>query len=162
MKKLLFITTFLLSLNAHAQWSVKHTQADELTGAIESCQYTYTTSTGVFQYDTNTNMYQIATTDGIFNTERISGYRGSSIIIGLYSSEDKLLDRITMWLDTPEGYPHVLRTRYASTMSTPVGQKKKVAKILNHLNQTTGYIRILAPLYGKPTLDLKVPHMSIE
>ena len=64
-----------------------------------------------------------------------------------------------MWLDCPssDGKSTFGETRNRGKLFNPIGQSKKVKKIFMHL-QTTGYVRILADLYGNSKFDLKVNH----
>lgn len=156
MKKIILLLCLCATLSAHAQWSSFTLDADELKGTPSVTTHTYTTSDGIFTY-ANNNQFMISTSNGIFNYENAGSYRGYNVTVGLYDSQHNLTEKITMWLDSPTDRPQDLRTRNAGTMNNPVGQKKKVKKIIEHLETTDGYVRILAPLYGKEDFDLMIP-----
>lgn len=164
MKKLFLSITFALTfpMCTHAQWFVSKTEADELKGTPAITNYYFNSESGAFCYFIETGMFSVGTKNGIFNTEYASsvGERGTSIIIGLYNIDHSIKEKITMWLDSSSGSYNILHTRNAGTMNNPVGQKKKIKKIYEHLTTTDGYIRIIAPIYGKADLDMIVPHIA--
>ena len=79
----------------------------------------------------------------------------------LLANDEKLIEKFKMWLDVDAGggTANYARTRNAGKMLNPVGQAKKVKKILKHLTSSDGYVRIVADLYGGTSLDLTIPHL---
>lgn len=163
MKKLIVLSVMLLSaVSTFAQWEKRHIEADELKGITESYDaYIFQDeNVGSFVFWSGKPLFKIINANGIFNYELTSGYRGMMITVGLYDASDKLIEKFTMWLDGKDGEPKALFTRDTNFMSTPVGQKKKVKKILAHL-KTDGYVRILGETYGDaPDFDLKITHLD--
>lgn len=161
MKKYIIIAAlFLSALCANAQWKVEQSPADELKGTKASTHYLYNADDCVFVYTEPSAMIMLSAKNHIFDAERNGAYTGASITVGLYTSDDTLIEKIIMWLDNPSGEYRFLRTRNAGTMANPVGQKKKIKKIMEHLTTTDGYIRLLAPIFNAPDIDVKIPHIQ--
>lgn len=167
MKRLIIFAAIAAhAIIASAQWTMETTKADELKGTGEDIIYTYTDSiTGnAFVYWASTpDQYLLFSNGKIFDfksgyAQYTGHYSGLEITVGLYSNDDKLNDKFKMWLDVNASAANHARTRNAGKMLNPVGQSKKVKKILSHLTSTTGYVRIIADLYGGETFDLKIPH----
>lgn len=168
MKKLFLSLVFtMVSIASFGQnWSTKSHEADELTEQDSYTSYVYEDpNVGSFIYWSNQkDQFRIISKNGIFNYESVynqggSHYCGFDIIVGLYDENNKLVEKFSMWLDCPssDGKPTFGETRNRGKLFNPIGQSKKVKKILTHL-QTTGYVRILADLYGNSKFDLKVNH----
>ena len=169
MKKILFILLFftlsLFSINAQG-WRERIIPADELKGNKEYIAYSYSDSIGSFIYWSNKNgQYKLITYQGIFNYSKDRTPQG--IIcgllfkVGLYNENDELIDKFDMWLDCFDDDGRVTEafTRDQGGMFNPVGQGKKVKKIMKYLNEKTGYVRFYADLYGNnpDAFDFKVP-----
>ena len=167
MKKLLILAVITAhAAIASAQWTSEISKADELKGSSEDIIYTYTDSiTGnAFVYWSSTpDQYLLFSNGKIFDfksgyAKYVGQYSGLEVIVGLYQAKGDLIEKYKMWLDVNASDANHARTRNAGKMSNPVGQSKKVKKIISHLTSTTGYVRIIADLYGGETLDLKIPH----
>lgn len=161
---LLFVIATLSITRVFSQsWDVTKHEADDLKGTKEYISYMYSVpGVGSFVFWNNKeNQYRIVSDDGIFNYEVVSSRygtnRGLSVIVGLYDANDNLQERLTMWLDCESDKPTFLETRDMGALLNPMGQKKKVKKIMSHLKKATGYIRFVASRYGKTDFDLKVP-----
>lgn len=167
MKKIIIFSLFLsMAVSSNAQdWNVTEHQADELKGNTAYTSYVYDVpDVGSFVcWNNKPYQYRIVNSDGIFNyksgySKYGGSYRGLTVIVGLYSADDKLIEKIEMWLDAESDKPTFLETRDAGGMFNPVGQKKKVKKIMKHLQSGSGYVRILADTYGThKNFDLKIP-----
>ncbi len=161
---LLFSLCMILSVNAQ-DWNVTFHEADELKGNSAYTSYVYDVpEIGSFVcWNNKPYQYRLVNNNGIFNYKagynRYSGsYRGLTITVGLYSENDNLIEKIEMWLDAEGDKPTFLETRDAGGMFNPVGQKKKVKKIMKHLMSGNGYVRFIADTYGMhQDFDLKVP-----
>ena len=92
----------------------------------------------------------------------IFDYYDNSVLVrvGLYDINDNIIEHFEMYLFVKIGKGNVIDTSTGGPMVRPVGQNKKVAKIMNHLFQGQGYVRFVAPIYGGATFDLKVPCRS--
>lgn len=163
-KFLVLIFTFAFCFAAKAQqWEVTKHEADDLKGTTAYTSYMFSEpGVGSFVFWSNLDgQFRIVSDNGIFNykvtSTKYATYRGESIIVGLYDKDDKLIERIEMWLDCESDKPTFLETRNAGKMFNPIGQAKKVKKIMAHLNSGTGYLRFVAARYGKTDFDLKVP-----
>ena len=167
MKRLLILAAIAASsLTASAQWTFQTTAADELTGTKEDIVYTYTDSlTGnTFTYYASVpDQYILHAEHSTFNYKVLRSqygtFSGLEVTVGLYDASGTLSTKFDMWLDVQagEGTADYARTRNAGKLLNPVGQAKKVKKILNHLTTTDGYVRIVAPLYGGTTFNLTIP-----
>jgi len=164
MKKIVFILAMvLIALVSNAQgWEAYRIPADEFTGTPESIAFVYTNDVGELVFWANNDgQYRIATKQGFFNYKSAySGDYGAIVKIGIYDSNDKLIDKFDMWLDCDRNDDGVneLHTRNRGGMINPVGQGKKVKKILKHLKEKTGYVRFYCDLYGNnpDVFDFKV------
>lgn len=166
MKKILVLLLIVsIPLLSFAQgWSRTDYPADELKGNKAYTAYTYQLQDlGAFIFfSSEDGQYRITCTDGIFGVERINGYVGQQITVGIYDDNDKLVDKFKMWLDALDGTNYdVLTTRNAGTMSNPMGQKGKVKKILKCIIGGSGYVRFLAPRHNKTDFDFKVYPIDI-
>lgn len=140
------------------EWVMTEHEADELKGTEEYTSYSYTVKdVGTFVTWKEQEQYGIMSENEIFNFERVKQDTGLNVIVGLYDKYDKLKDKIQMWLDCDSDKPKFLHTRDHGYMNNPVGQKKKVKKIISHLTSGEGYVRIVASLYGTNDFDLKIP-----
>lgn len=168
--RLILLTALtLLSLAASAQWTTTPIKADPLKGTKDDIAHTYTDTIAAATFtfwESSPDQYLITSTRAPFAVEagysQFSGrYSGINVIVGLYTSDGTLQEKLKMWLDisAAEGMADVARTRNAGKMSNPVGQAKKVKKILTHLTTTDGYIRIAATLHGGSDYDLTIPHL---
>lgn len=168
MKKIIlcFALTMINIVCFGQSWGSTLFNADELTDTQEYTSYVFDDpNVGSFIYWSNKkDQFRIITHNKIFNYD--SGYSkyggnycGFEIIVGLYDESDKLIEKFKMWLDCPlsDGKPTFGETRDRGKMFNPVGQSKKCQKIFKHL-KTSGYIRILAELYGGGKFDLKITH----
>jgi len=167
MKKIfIFSIMCLFAVFANAQgWVSSEIKADEFKGTKAYTAYSYSDDVGVFVHWSNDDgQYKLISYSGMFNYD--SGYSkyggsycGISVLVGIYDNNDKLIEKFKMWLDCDRGDGPVTEahTRNAGGMSNPVGQGKKVKKILKHLNTGKGYVRFYADLYDSQDFDFKVP-----
>lgn len=157
---LLTAALFLSVIGASAQWTIEHSEGDELKGTTPSTFYYYNADDCILTYAESTRMLGLYAKGKIFNTSYAGSTAGATITVGLYSQDDKLQEKFTMWFDKSDS--NFLRTRNAGTMSNPIGQKKKINKIIDHLTTTDGYVRILAPIYHGPDIDAKIPRINVQ
>lgn len=155
MKYLLTLAALLLTLNASAQWTKFHKEADELKGTSEHTTLQYNSGNFVFSLLSD-DQFAIKTEEGIFDYEYVNGVTGCQVIVGLYKEDGTLQEKFKIWLD--KNTSSILRTRNAGIMFNPVGQAKKVKKMRKHLH-TTGYLRIVAPRHEASDYDIKIPHL---
>lgn len=167
MKKIILSLVFaMVSIISFGQvWTSTNYEADELTNTEAYTAYTYSSEVGHFIYWSNKpDQFRIISNSAIFNynsgySKYAGHYCGFNIMVGLYDKNDNLIDKFTMWLDCPssDGKPTFGETRNMGKMFNPVGQAKKCKKIFSHL-KTTGYVRIVADLYGTGKFDMKINH----
>lgn len=161
MKKSFVLFVFVMaSLCASAQgWTATHFEGDELKGTAETTAYTYTEPGmgSLVIWDNEESLFRLASDNGIFNIITAGNYVGMQIDVGLYDDNDELIEKFKMWLDEQRSSAgKVLQTRPGSSMFIPVGQKKKVKKIMKCLHGGTGYVRFLATRYDEVDFDLRV------
>lgn len=162
MKNILLSILCLLPLTAKAQWFCETREADELKGISKQKIYSYfQEGVGAFQFsELREDLYWLKAETGIFNVESSYGITGCSVLVGIYDNSGHLIDKFSMYLDKQS--PDLIMTRNAGSLSIPVGQKKKVKKIMEHLKNEKGAIRIVAPMYNKPDFDIFIPCMNNE
>lgn len=161
MKKLLTtVALCLITMTASAQWKIDKADADELRGTPASTNLYYNSEECIFMYMQTSDMIAIMSKGKVFNVEHVGNYVGEEITVGLYDSNDTLLEKIVMWLDRQSSDYRFIHTRNAGVMFNPVGQKKKIKKIIEHLSKTNGYIRLIVPTFNSTDIDVKIPHIS--
>lgn len=167
MKKILFVLVSLVmsvSMFAQGKWTETKIEADEFKGTKECTAYSFANEVGAYTYWSNKDgQYRLQSFVGNFNYEKgysqFSGhYCGIEVKVGLFDENDKMIDKFDMWLDcdSGDGPVTIAHTRDKGGMSNPVGQGKKVKKIMKHLNEKKGYVRFFADLYNEADFDLKV------
>ena len=150
----LVLASFVVFCNISAQtgWSSSEFKGDELKGTETYNSYKFEDEEGNdFIYWSNSDYdFRIISSSHIFD------YNSSkliSITIGFYDSNDKLIDKGTTTLLVSSKDSH-----FASVPGKKIGKK-----ILNYLNESEGYVRIIGPLYGTlGSFEIKVPCMKKE
>lgn len=160
------ILSFIIGgVDIFAQWSKDTIKADELKGTQSYIAYRFKDFYGCFIYwNDRDDQFRLISYKASFNThipsgEYSLGIAGELIKVGLYRNGN-LIDSFDMWMDRggKDGEYNILETRNMGAMFNPIGQKKKVRKILNHLLAPNSYVRIIAETYGDhPNLDIKIP-----
>lgn len=168
MKRLVLLAAIAAQATiASAQWTMQTIDADELAGTKSDIAYMYTDSiTGnTFVYYANmSDQYMIHSKEKVFDyksgyAQYVGHYCGINVTVGLYTASGTLKEKFKMWLDVnPSGGANHARTRNAGKLINPVGQGKKVKKIVSHINNSDGYVRILADLFEGGNFDMKIPH----
>ena len=154
-----------MSLTSYAQeWTVTEHQADELKGNESYSSYMFTEpNVGSFVCWKGSEQCRIISSMGIFDYStghhNLVGVYGSiTAIVGLYDSNDNLKEKFNLTLYCDIDNPSSFETRFLGILYPYIKQKKKVKKIINHLKSGTGYVRIVADIYGNsPDFDLKIP-----
>lgn len=150
MKKILLFLFLLLPAMVSAQeWKTSHHKADELkkTQAYDSYHFTEI-GIGSFIYWSNDDTnFRIITDKKLFDYKRDGSIRYVIATIGYYDEKGKLIsdEKSAMYVDDQQ-------PDFAETL-----KKKTARKVIDHLTNKKGYVRILAPLYGTNLdFDLKV------
>lgn len=158
---LAFVAT-LLSLPSFSQeWRTEVQKGDELLGTKDCTSYIYEDSIGTFVFwSDKEDHFKVMNKQHGFMWRSDGSYIISSVTVGLYTSDDKLKEKITFFLDVDKSMQRIIQTRNVSFMNRPTGQGKKAKKILNHLCTTDGYIRFIAPQVSAPNFDFKVKCVS--
>lgn len=164
MKKIVLLLMFTCAcMCVSAQgWETIRIEGDELKGTEETVAYSYTEpGMGSFVFwENEASLFRLISDNGIFNIISSGGYIGMQIDVGIYDDNDNLVEKFKMWLDEERSSAAKrIVTRPGGTMSIPVGQKKKVKKIMNCLRGGNGYVRFLATRYDNSDFDLKVYSM---
>lgn len=157
---LLTIALSALACLTHAQqWSTDYHKADPMLNdniSYNSYSYIDEDGRGFTFFDAYPNIYKLFC-GNIFDYD-ING--AVFVKVGLYNENDELLEQFTMYLYVLDNNHRIIETYVGGPLSTPIGQKGKVTKILNHIVRSTGYVRFLANLYHAPLFDLRVPTLS--
>ena len=160
MKKLFTLLLLLSTLVVNAQWFTNYHEADALKELESYTAYVYVDSkVGSFIFWDNTNdQFRLINKCGMFNVScdiMPFGYiqYGASVLIGFYNENDSLQSKEVMWLEAKEDDFKTLET---VKWNKPIGQKRKVKKILKWLETDGNYIRIIADTYGGKDFDLIV------
>ena len=157
MKKIFFIIAFLLFIiktNAQGQWISKTVATDELLGEKggKTCIYHDPDMGTLVVWDWNDPQFRIISKEHIFN---INSGGWIKTLIGIYDDRGNLTEKIELWLTSESSRDYT----YARTISSgmiPPGQKKKVRKLFKALQNSSGYVRIVAQRYNDTSFDLKV------
>lgn len=157
--KVFILLALLFSINISAQeqkgWEVSHYEGDELRKVEAYDSYMYTDENGnsfVFWSNSKDN-FRIISNSGIFDFET-SVYgnkvyrRVKNVTIGYYDDNDKLIDKGKTGMDVADGQEGQAESPYLKTGK----------KVIKYLEQNSGYVRIVAPIYGSNVpFDIKVP-----
>lgn len=146
----IFILAIFFSLNMAAQsgWSLKDFPSDELKGIKGYTAYTYSDEKGssLVMWDNSNNQFRITCDNGIFDYDVDHFVR---VIIGFYDVNNNLTAKKEISFFVPAG---------KSGQATYTG--KRVTMMMKKLLLLgKGYVRIIAPLYGKDDYELDVPSM---
>lgn len=137
-------------------WEITHHDGDELTGdkAYDSFMYNDEDGNSFVYWSDSHDSFRIISNDGIFDYETfIFGaakphYYLKNIKVGYYDENGKLVDSNKTTMMIREGKPN-----QAGTPGLKTGKK-----VVKYLEQSRGYIRIVAPIYGSNVpFDIKVP-----
>lgn len=149
MKKIIKTLTLIMALfvatHANAQWSISKIEADELKGNQEYYASVYQDKQGYATFWSNDAYFKIGINEGLGTFKNCGG--GHVIcIVGLYVG-DKLVKKYS------QVYFYIGDMAKTATM---VNRWSLAQKIIEHL-QKKGDVRILAPRFGDPDLDLRIP-----
>lgn len=120
------------------KWYVTEHQADEMKKQEAYTSFRFEDENGnAFIYWTfSSSDFRIVSNSGVFNyNER----RFVPITVGFYDKDNKLLEKSEITLKVEED-AQIARVPY---------KKKTATKALKYINENEGYIRIIAPLYGR-------------
>lgn len=167
MKKLLTILLLFFMIGAYPQWVSTYHKADPLKGQDSYTSYMYIDDkVGAFVFwDCKEDQFRISNYSSPFSLEfgwdRFTGkWCGATIKIGFYNENDSLEDKEMLWLEARKETYDQLETRQ---WNKPLGQKKKVQKLLKWIEVEGNYVRILAPSFGgNKDFDLIIPTINKE
>ena len=159
-KKILSVAllAFVFATSVNAQrWEHSVTEADELTGetAHESWIYTDEKGNSFVMWSDESENFRVISSTAIFNY--IGDIRSVMATIGYYDMNNKLIEKNDIQLLVAEGQANQAEPNMNS-LTRPFPNKKRTRKLLETLQKSQGYVRILVPLYGtNAKFDIKVP-----
>lgn len=157
MRNFLLTTLLLCSCLASAQWNQVVVPADELMGRTESTTVNiYSGKQFVFKYNNGDIEHFTISTDEVLNIKLDNYWFGCIVRIGLYDSNNKLLEGFDMFLGATDNSYTEIATVAGNKMSVPVGQHKKAKKIISHLHTAGGYVRFVIPTFSNGNIDARV------
>lgn len=160
-KAILSISLFLSSLLASAQWQVSKSEGDELLGTTPTTTIYYLKDHCCFSYiQNNDEFFQISTDIGMFDYHPASYIFRS--VIGFYNENKTLINKYDDFLLIT--MPGKTQTAYSNKTAKLGGtQKKKIKRLIDFIRNEKGYVRIVAPIYGKnQQFDLTMPCLQNE
>lgn len=163
MKKFLIMAMLTMAAFINAQetgWAIIKHEADPMLGVGQAyTSYTYKGENGdCFTFwDKYSDRYKLSSTR-IFNSD----YDGSVLVkVGLYDQYGNLLETFQMYLYlVNDGTHRQIETHVNGPLTTPIGQKEKVRKIIRHITYERGFVRFVAPIYNGQDVDLRALTIS--
>ena len=163
MRKLLLGLILVLSVPMAAQnWTKFEVKGDELKGTKDHITYQYNEDTMYFQFDEENDKQFIVKTEKAAFHYLIDelGNRINLAIVGLYDTNDKLIERIEITFEATEFLNIAKPCRY-TIKGGLTNNLKRCKKVLNFIKNQKGYVRIILPLYDDTTdFDLKIPTLQ--
>lgn len=148
-KTLVFLIYIITFINIDAQeWTTINSPTDELKGTKEITGYFYTEKNiGYFMPSSSMeNQFVISNNEEFFNYKDSSFANAVSATIGLYDENNNLIDKFFMLLVAPIDEPSM-----AFSLNKKIW-KKKVQKIMGHLNSVMDMLELLHLGMGKVIL----------
>lgn len=170
---LLFICLVVATINASAQgvWGRKTVKGDELLGTVDHTLYIYEdrpsedVSFRIIFLNNVEDDFNIYTMRNIFKTMSREGATNNNIflgIVGFYDKDDNLIDKIDKFCFEVNGIGRS-DTAHPNKYTLKGGNNKKNAKkVLDHIKNSDGYVRIVAEMVKGGNYDLKIPCLNNE
>lgn len=139
------------------EWTTIHYEEDELTETPEHDSYSYTDEKGnsIVLWSTDNTDFRIISGSDIFDYN--GTIRSFYVIIGYYDNDDKLIEKNEIQMCAFEGAGNQAQANL-DPLIRPFPNKRRCQQLQTFLQNNQGYIRIVAPLFGKNTkFDLRVP-----
>ncbi len=159
MKKILtmiFLIVLCLTANAQGIWSTGMLEADELKGTVGGPFYRYEVKGdgGFVLWDWNKADFKIFTSKGNFDVWYYtnSGYRFTSITIGLYTLDGKLKSK----LDQRMAADQTCKEAWINKQDLDIPRRNKIKRMLKALKTGDGYVRIISARKGAEDFDIKI------
>lgn len=163
MRKIMLLCLLMFTLQSYGQklenlrWNIRPVQSDELKGTQADTMYIYKVDgMGYFGYHQNNKGEYLIRCDNnnLFDVKANMWFFPAGTIdvqatIGLYNDSDKLIEKLDDKLDA--GKIH-------NSASSRKKHKGIAKKIINWLETSNGYVRIVAPRLGTTDFDIIVPH----
>lgn len=165
MKKILtmiFLIVLCLTANAQGIWSTGMLEADELTGNDGGPYYRYEVEGdgGFVLWDWNKPEFKIFTSKGSFDVWYYtnSGYRFTSITIGLYTLDGKLKSTLKQRLAADQ----TCKEAWINKQDLDIPRRNKIKKMLKALKTGDGYVRIISARKGAEDFDIKIMPYNLK
>ena len=142
------------------EWVTTHYEEDELTEIQAHDAYRYTDedeNSIVFWSFENTD-FRIISGSGVFDYN--GTIRSFYAIIGYYDNNDRLIEKNEIQMCAFEGASNQAQANL-DPLIRPFPNKRRCQQLQTFLQNNQGYVRIVAPLFGKNSkFDLRVPCMN--
>lgn len=161
-KKILLVLLIMCGQQiAKAQdWSKTSWDADELTGkeAYDSYQYTDEIGNSFVYWSNSDAAFRIISASGVFDYEGAN--QNFWALIGLYDEKDELLEKFEIRFLAVYGIENQANADLIP-FRRPIPNPGHCKKLLQFLKQRQGYVRIVAPVFGKRNgFDMKIPCLN--
>jgi hypothetical protein len=147
-----------MQINSKAQqtqgWVKMHVEGDEFSGTLPNTTYMYTASDGstfyLLHYDKGYySDIMVETESGIFDYNSLSGSKVVAGKIGLFDEKNNLIKE---WGN---------RSFYVGKENKSANPVRRLSgKILEHLIDNEGYVRIIVKKYSDKSLDIRIPCLN--
>lgn len=155
MKKLFLFTLLLLSTFAFAgEWQIKNHEADPMQNEEAFTSYTYISDNGdAFVFWSNEDEKFAIFTPRVFNTE--SGRYGLYLManVGLYDDNGNFMEKFEIYCNN---YDRSFHSMFSGKIDDARASAKKV---IQHLVNTSGSVRIIAPVYSGENMNIRIPSL---
>lgn len=152
MKKILLFIILSVSTIANAgNWEVEYHEADPMKDNVAFTSYTYQEDNmDAFICWSNVDRFCIYTSR-VFNASYAGGGGGVSMMstAGLYDADGNFIEKFEVYCRNYDGSYHALWI-----------SEKYAKRVVDHLKNTSGSVRIIAPVYGGEDMDIRIPSLK--
>jgi len=148
---LVCLMTMVLSVNAQNGWNKTVFNADELKGTESYTSYYYEDVNGMVVFFSNEPCYKLVTQSGIFDYG-VLGDDDVIVTIGFYDINNKLIKK--------EQSAFYVSSKDKGSCFLSAALKERGAFFKKYIEEEKGYVRIIAPRYGRSDFDIKIPCMN--
>jgi hypothetical protein len=139
----------VLSVNAQNGWNNTVFDADELKGTESYTSYYYEDVNGMVVFFSNESYYKLVTNSGIFDYGK---YDDVIVTVGFYDINNKLIKK--------EQSAFYVSSKNSGSCFLSPSLKERGVFFKKYIEEEKGYVRIIAPRYGRSDFDIKIPCMN--
>ena len=137
------------------EWIFKTLPPDELKGTEKDSIALYNDEEYTVLISFTNNYVRVRAKECIFDYHREEYH----VLIGIYDADDNLLNKqnIICWLSSTRSRQIIEIVNKRHTFNPNHPADTIVTRIIEHLNNGSGYVRFVAPMYLCNDLDFKLP-----